>query len=116
MHIHCAPLKQHSVIVETLAHPESNGVEYDMQYTLPLCKKLQYIQTDLDRASQEAANLKTLIRCIKVDECIWEQLYTDAEQLARTFDIQLSKPRTTARQTQEPVCRLKRESYVCKEL
>ena len=83
-----------SVIVDTLAHLESNrdakarghkcwivnfyfiitliAVEYVLQYTLPLCKELQYIQTDLVRASQETANLKTLIRGIRVDECIWK--------------------------------------------
>ena len=43
-----------------------------------------------------------MIQGIRVDECIWEQLYTEAEQLAQKFEIlvQLSKPRTTARQTQ----------------
>ena len=111
-----------SVIVETLAHLKNHCdakarghkcsmlkcdfiitlivVEYVLQYILPLCKKLQYIQTDLIRQSQEAAHLKTLIRGIRVDECIWEQLYTEDEQLAQMFDIQLSKPRSTARQTQ----------------
>ncbi len=78
------------------------AVEHILSNVAPLSLLLQKKEMDLLTASREAGVIVDVLTAERGDEAVWETLYEQAVDMARTQDIQPSLPRNRGRQQNRP--------------